>query len=362
VRIDQVTSNVPAEYSDTGYALTTTLTTTSGMSTCKAVSSTAVACTVLFNAPVTTATQTDAFYLYAYSSSQTAGAVPTTYVPSGSLLAEDIGSGNGDPVPSAGGTANAGGIPAGESTSLTFNLLPVVAQPLPTIGGTSASASAPLVLSVPGTGGSSNVLDMDGLDAAGNNIATYLSGKGDNIFSNPIAVSAAPAQFSLSTSSVGLVNQPLAVTYTAATTDQPPAPTSTPLEGTLTAAASFFGGYLGTSSFPTQNQSVSIAPLYAVATALTGSGQTGYEIYAVQAAVPTGVTAPTSYTLSGTPNVVGTNECSGYTVSQSSITGNAIRAAFEAEDNVLESLGEPCTFVLSDSIVQVKITVAAPAI
>jgi hypothetical protein len=136
------------------------------------------------------------------------------------------------------------------------------------------------------------------------------------------------------------------------------------LEGTITATASFFGGFHDTSSFPTQTQTISIAPLYAVSEPLAGSGQSGYEIYAVQAAFPTGVTGSSNYTLSGTPTVTGSNDCTDYTVTSSPATTGDVRASFEADYNTIEGVEGglvPCTFVLSDGIVQVKVTVTTPA-
>ena len=355
VVVSQVTNSTTTTYSDTGYDVKApssacTVSGTTGNTTC----------TIIFNAPATSGSQSDLFSIYAYDEPQTGGPLPATnYTPFGDLLSEDIGpSGTGDAVPSSTNPA----ITGGALTNLVFVLRPVVATPMASISGTFATASTTLALSVSGTGGSSNTLTVQGYDATSHEIADYLNGAGDDVYINPIQEMLSPStKFAATPATVtSALNPSVVVTYTPAVSDQPTSATSTPVSGTDIVSDSLpAGGYEGASTFPAVDQDVTIAPLYAFAPAATPTAA-GFSttVYAIQATLPTGVTSFASYTLIPNSAVTATNDCSAYIVTgpTAGAGGTFQQAVFAISTTATPAAGTNCTLTLSDTISSTPIT------
>jgi hypothetical protein len=358
IKVDTVVNGVETDYSDTGYSLTFPSDTTNGSNCTQEAFNDFYQCKITLNAPATTATSTDAFFLYEYDQPQESGALdPSTYVPSGALLGEGIGScanptsGTGEPVP---GDTN-GGITVNQSTTLTFNINPVVAAPLPRIGSTTTG----LVISMPGTGGASDAFQIDGTDADGNVISSYVKGSCDDTFNNPISFSEDQEYENVFSGTVD--DQSIVVTYSPVPGTTPSSAGAGPPAATLRVDAALSGGgYNGTSNFTTDEVGVQMAPLFAY-TANEGAILLGntllfeFQTYAIQFAVPTGESSPGSYSLAMSPGGTG---CTAQPEGIEALgTGSGYQQAIFRYFLPLGAMN--CPFVLSDGISQVPFTVTA---
>jgi hypothetical protein len=359
IEVDQIASGVTTAYSITGYDLTTN----SSNTTCTPVSG-GTSCTFYFNAPVTTSDLTDAFSIFAYNAPQTTGALTAgSYTPAGDLLSQDVS----DPVPSATNSA----ILVNQNNALSFLLLPVVFAPVANIGGIFAT---PLVLSVPGSGGTTNAVAIDGYDAgdgtSGNEIASYLAGSGDDVYVNPMPLTTSTSDFTPSLASLtSALTDSVTVAWpaTSAATNQPASATSTAYSGTLTATASLTsGGFEGTETFAPMTAPVTIAPLFAVSVAAGNpspdDSANTVQVYALQVAIPTGQSAA-SYAIAPDPSVAN-NACSsdGFSASAPTTTGLSgnQQAMWTVTVPTSGTPGTSCTYAITDGISSTDVTALAP--
>jgi len=360
IEVDQVGSGGTTAYSITGYDLTTN----SSNTTCTPVVG-GTSCTFYFNAPVTTSDMTDAFTIFAYNAPQTTGALTAgSYTPAGDLLSQDVS----DPVPSATNSA----ILVNQTNALSFLLLPVVFAPVANIGGSFAS---PLVLSVSGSGGTTNAVAIDGYDAGdgtfGNEIASYLAG-GDDLYVNPMPLTTSTTDFTPSLASLtSALTDSVTVAWPAgsAATNQPASATSTAYSGTLTATASLTGGgFEGTETFAPMTAPVTIAPLFAFSVAAANpspdDSANTVQVYALQVAIPTGQTAA-SYAIAPDPNVAN-NACAsdGFSASAPTTTGltGSQQAMWTVTVPTSGTPGTSCTYAITDGISSTDVTALVPTI